>query len=134
MISDILSIVNFLSEEIDDASVLSALFKYDGARLKGDPKIVVDVMNVSNNTNIWFYKVRPIDNYVFVSVPVNPSLYVDYGKMNGEKGLSANTFRYVSNPLSSFTEGGATNVSVDFMVFGYRPEDLLSYTKRRSIR
>lgn len=128
MIGDILAVYNFLKEEVDDAVVLSALFSDEGKRIEGDEKINVRILPVSEDK--WFYEIEPIDGYELIPFPVNPAVHVDYGTAKDSKNPSTKFFRYVSTPLSMYG-GGEANVKVNFLVFGYKPSDLINKRKKQ---
>ena len=126
MISDALSLIEFLKKHWVEYSVKSALFNSDGSRVEGDSFIEIDRIPTTGNEKMWFYKVREKPEYEFVYMPVIPSLYVDYGQIHGTNNPDAKVFRFVGNPMSKFTSGGEPNVLASFIVVGYKPKDLLS--------
>lgn len=128
MIADILAVYNFIKDEVDNAVVLSALFSDEGTRIEGDESIKVKIHKVTDTQ--WFYEIEAIDDYVLIPFPVNPAVYVDYGMDNGSQNPSTKFFRYVSSPLSRYSGGGEPNVKVNFLVFGYKPADLLDKRKK----
>lgn len=124
MISDILTLYNFVNGELEKASVLNTLFNWKGERVKGNKEIEINIIPTKNRKDVWFYCVKPYKDFVFVPYPVNPSVHFDFGRINQEKNSDANYFRFVPNPMSIYG-GGESNVKVDFMVFGYIPNDLM---------
>lgn len=129
MISDVLAMVTFISNYTSQLAVRHALFDFNGNLISGDDVISVKKMAASNNPNVWFYKVNPIDGYVFIYLPIIPSVAVDFGTKEGSKNPSAEFFRFIDNPMKSITVGGAPNVEVNFMVYGYRAESFLQLKK-----
>ncbi|MBU0612971.1 hypothetical protein KKB10_03050 [Patescibacteria group bacterium] len=126
MISDALSLYEFLKKHWKKYSVISALFDADGERIEGDQKIFVTKQIVGGRNDQWFYRIKEIDEYTFIYMPVIPLVYADYGLEQGETNADARIFRFVGNPLSTVTSGGAKNVRVNFIVVGYKAKDLLN--------
>lgn len=129
MISDSLNLLEFVSKFLEERSTLKALFNWEGTRLEGTEKIVVNKWNIPTKENQWYYRIQAVDKYVFVPYPTNPSVYIDFGKYKEDNNPSADLFRFVSNPMSNFASGGLGNLKVDFLVFGYIPSDLLKIPK-----
>ena len=126
MISDAITLIEFLRKHWEQYSVISALFQWNGTRIEGDERIIVEKIPVEGREDTWFYKIREIEGYVFVHMPVIPgSVYIDNAKVKGEKNPDAKLFRYVGNIFSPVISGGNPNVKVDFIVVGYKPRDLL---------
>lgn len=126
MISDILALYNFVNKELESASVLKALFSWDGSKKSGSKEIEIKLHGNPSADKHWFYEVVPYKNFIFTPFPTNPSVNVDFGKAGNDKNPDSRYFRYVSTPLAKFTSGGEENVKVDFIVFGYIPEDLMN--------
>lgn len=126
MINDALAFIDFLKKHWTEYSIKSALFNSDGSRVEGDTFIEVERIPMDGNKEIWFYKVKEKPEYEFVYMPVIPSLYVDYGRIDGTANPDAKVFRFVGNPLAKFTSGGESNVLANFIIVGYKPKDLLS--------
>lgn len=131
MISDILALYNFLKDETTEASILSALFSATGDRIKGDEGIQVIKHAIPDSQDKWFFEVKPILDYVFVPYPVNPAVSLDFGTPNGKPNPDSRFFRFVSTPLSLYSSGGEPNVLVNFIVYGYSPEDLMTKGKKK---
>jgi hypothetical protein len=129
MISDILALWNFIDKELDHASVFSTLFDAEGRILEGSEIVKINLHKAQQNSIIWFYEVVPYKDFVFVPFPVNPALFLDYGLLNNSSNPDAKLFRFVSSPLSRYSAGGEPNVKVDFMIFGYKPSDLMNRKK-----
>lgn len=131
MFSDVISLYNFLDKKLANASILKAMFLWDGSRKSGNTEINIRVHGNPSTDHTWFYEVTPYNDFVFVPFPVNPSVNIDFGKANTENVPNANFFRYVSSPIAKYASGGEDNVKVNFVVFGYKPDDLLSHMGER---
>ncbi|MFA4937437.1 MAG: hypothetical protein WC575_04115 [Patescibacteria group bacterium] len=124
MISDVISLIDFLRKHYLEYKVKSALFSVDGIHIEGDETIQVEKVSTLDQ-RVWFYKVKEVDGYEFVYMPVIPSLYIDYGQLQGQSNPDSKIFRFVGNPMAKFTSGGEPNVVANFIIVGYRPKDLL---------
>lgn len=124
MISDVITLIDFLSKHKRDYQTKSALFSYDGTKINGDNLIEVQKIP-TNDVRIWFYKIKEVTNFEFIYMPVIPSLYIDYGQFEGDTNPNAKIFRFVGNPLAKFSSGGEPNVKANFIVVAYKPSDLL---------
>lgn len=131
MISDILSLYSFVNKELENASILKALFSWNGNRVSGSKEINIRLHGDPRTDRIWLYEVLSYKNFIFVSFPVNAGVYVDFGKLSTDMNPDSKYFRYVASPLSKFTQGGEENVKVDFVVFGYIPEDLITKMREK---
>lgn len=125
MISDILSLYDFLDKKLADASILKAFFSWEGTKKQGNEQIVLRLHGNPKVDKLWFYEVVPYKNFIFVPFPTNPSVNIDFGRAENDKNPDSKYFRYVSSPLAKVMSGGEENVKVDFMVFGYMPSDLM---------
>jgi len=132
MISDVLAVYKFLKDTIKDITIFEALFSYDGTLVEGNDVIKLRLHGAPGKDRVWFYEVLPIEDYIFVPFPVNPAVYVDYGKQEGRLNSNAKFFRYVASPMSKYAQDGEENVEVDFIVFGYKPSDLIKARKSKS--
>ena len=129
MISDALAVYNLLREIHGKAKILAALFDPDGSRLEGDDQISVEVHRESDDSDVWWYEIKPLDDYEFIRIPVNVSAVVEsLGQIEGKPGRDADYFRYVPVPDGRI-RGKLPSVRINFMVFGYRPKDLLSLAR-----
>lgn len=83
--------------------------------------------------NQWFYRVKPLEGWVFIPYPVIPTAYYDFGHLLGSPANNpdASIFRFVAHGMSTFQSGGAENLLVDFMIFGYKPADLIEKKELR---
>ena len=124
MIADALALYEFLQKNKDKYDTLSALFNIDGKRLEGSNMLSVEVKKTAHS-DVWFYKVKPIEDYVFVPMPVVPC-FTDYGQPVPHSNSDANLFRFIPHPVVRFESNYAPNLSVDFSVLGYKPKQLLS--------
>ncbi len=129
MISDILNLYYFIDKKLENASVLKALSSWDGTRKYGSKEINVHLSGNPLSDKIWFYDIMPYKNFIFIPFPVNPGVNVDFGKAQNEVSPDSKYFRYVASPLAKFASEGEENVKVDFVVFGYLVEDLLTKMK-----
>ena len=60
--------LNFI-RGLKDSSVISAMFRWDGTRLEGNDKIVVE-LHKQDPDSVWYYSVEDVPDYIFVRVPV----------------------------------------------------------------
>ncbi len=130
MIGDALALIEFLRKHYEEYQVFSALFDWQGKRIEGDEELTVEKIPDVGREDVWFYRVKGPKDYVFVHMPVVAGLYADYALgPKSSKNPDARLFRYVNTPLSS-VQGGASNAIVDFVVYGYRPKDLLKAKRK----
>ncbi len=140
-VSDAISMVTLIRQVYRNRRIISALFDWEGKRIEGNEKL--KVRKLGGFHNVWWYTVEPIDDYQFVRIPVNPGAVVEAIDYAG-KGTSplaeatdnpiSNNFRYVPVhwPQEAVTAWGfkyVPNAKVSFMVFAYRPSDLLAASK-----
>ncbi len=105
--------------------------------MEGDERLEVEVHYAYGKphagSGYWGYSVKPFDDYLFVRIPVNLGRVVEaVDKAEGQdliaqasKSTYSRYFRYVqANPLKEWV-----NVRVSFMVFAYKPSDVLSVSK-----
>lgn len=130
MISDALALINLLQSQWKKYSVISALFNFEGLRVEGDRNIQVDRINVTNSKDKWYFRIKDLDGYVFVYMPLIPTVFVDYGILSNNINPNAKVFRFVGNIFSPVISGGNPNVLVDFIVVGYKPKDLLNIKEK----
>ncbi|MGD0284522.1 MAG: hypothetical protein ABSB12_02930 [Candidatus Saccharimonadales bacterium] len=129
MLSDALALVDFLQKNKAKYTTLGALFDSSGQRIEGSQRIIIDkIPSSSSPDTIWFYKVRPVNGYVFTPIPVTVC-YIDYGLRQGSNNPDSETFRFVATPMSTFTSGGAQNLLISFTIIGYKPKQLLDRLK-----
>jgi len=129
MIADALALYDFLQKNKAKYTTLDALFDASGQRIEGSEKIIIAAIpSKSNPKSIWFYKVRPVKDYVFTPIPVTVC-YIDYALKDGTTNPDSEVFRFVANPMSTFTSGGMANLLVNFTVIGYKPKQLIDKLK-----
>jgi len=114
---------------IAGASVVAAYFRYDGTRVEGSDKVETEIHRAENNETEWWYLVKPLEDYVFVRVPVVESCAHELiGHVVGEPIPDAKYWRWVAPVLPGRLYGGeAVNLKVDFLVFGYKPKALIKH-------
>ena len=116
------------------ADVIGAYFKHDGTRIEGSKKLEIESHRSAANPAIWWYSVKPIENYAFVREPVTPSCALEIvGQVVGETLPDSRFWRWVAPVLPGRIYGGddPPNLKVDFMVFGYRPKALLKHFNQK---
>lgn len=139
-ISDAIALVQFVREIYSGykkPQIISALFDWEGKRIEGDSRLEVEVHyafgKLGPGADYWWYSIKAFQDYLFVRMPVNPGGVVEAVDKEeaqdkiviGAHSTDARYFRYVSaNPLREWV-----NVRVSFMVFAYKPSDLLSVRK-----
>ena len=115
---------------IGDATVRSALFNFQGTRLEGDPKIEIERHSPPNKPEIWWFSVKPVEDYVFIRFPLSESgLYELIGVIEGETNPDSRYWRYVAEPLKGRIYGGDTppNAKVGFIVIAYKPKTIIKH-------
>ncbi len=125
MISDAITLIDFLKKNWEQYQTISALFNWEGKRLDGDDKIVIQKIIIKDQKDKWFYKVKELEPYVFVYMPLIPTVHLDYGLLEGDTNPDAKIFRFVGNIFSSVISGGNSNIKTDFIIVGYKPKELL---------
>lgn len=135
MISDAIALYEILRKIKHRHEVLSALFSWDGTRLKGDARIVVRVRKGgAGEQDLWWYEVEPFEDYQFLRIPVNPgSVAESAGRDPRDPNSDTKYFRYVSGPSGAVQGHPLSNIRVSFMVFGYKPDDLLAISEEGNI-
>ncbi len=125
MISDAITMYEFVTKNLEDRAILTAYFKWDGTRISGNERITVE--KVDSEKGSWFYKINDVEDFVFLRIPTHMSAVIEIvGMIAGETAKDSNYFRYVGVPTGQIFGGVLPNVKVDFMVFGYKPNDLLN--------
>ncbi|HSW37610.1 MAG TPA: hypothetical protein VLG37_04565 [Candidatus Saccharimonadales bacterium] len=124
MISDALALIEFLQKNKAKYDTLSALFNAEGDKIEGSQELELEILQVKGTPEVWFYKVKPLPDYVFMTMPV-VSCYTDYGTELGRQNPTSDFFRFVANPLSNFTSKPVGNLKVNFSVIAYKPKQLL---------
>ena len=129
MIADAIALCDFIRRLYDAHTkrhIISALFDWEGNRLEGDDRLLVTRHEEPPHNLKWWYSIEPIDDYLFIRIPVNVSAVAEILGSDG-KHLSPDKFRYVSAAhVYKVLPQTLPNVKVGFMVFAYKPSDLLS--------
>lgn len=115
--------------DINDTSVISAHFRWDGTRLHGDERIKVVRQEAQNTNTVWWYYVEEIPEYTFIRAPVIESCgYELAGQLVGDDVPNALVWRWVAQEEQGvICNPGAPNLKVDFIVTGYRVEALIKH-------
>lgn len=114
-------------KSVAGTDVISAMFTSDGKRVYGTDHISIHVFPVS--TGVWFYRVNDVEGYSFVRMPVIESCAIELvGKLVGETNPDSRIWRWVAPTPPGVIVSGETgpNVTVDFIVVGYRPKALVA--------
>ena len=116
---------------IAGAQTISALFRYDGTRIHGSEKVVIDRLYDQQRSDLWWYSVRPVADYVFVRVPIAQSgIDERIGQIEGEQLPDTLYWRWVAKPKSGVIVDGREeppNVKTDFIVVGYKPKAVIEH-------
>ena len=120
---------------IAGAGVISAYFNWKGERIEGDSSVEVEVHPQRGKESVWWYSVKPVQDYVFDRMAVIQSGYdellgtvVDDEDPEVGKNPDSRYWRWVARPMTGVIVGGtATNAKIDFVVVGYKPKALLRY-------
>lgn len=114
---------------IADSGVIAAYFHHDGTRIHGSDKIQIDLHHDEKSDTVWWYSVKPIEDYAFVRVPVVESCAHELvGHVVGEPVPDARYWRWIAPVLPGRIYGGeAVNLKVEFLVFGYKPKALIKH-------
>jgi len=116
--------------DLGETDVISAHFNWEGTRISGDDKIVIDRQVVGGDGDVWFYIVEEIPGYTFVRAPVIDTVTVELpGKIVGEKNADARVWRWMATrqPGVIYDGKSAPNLKVDFIVIGYRTDALIKH-------
>jgi hypothetical protein len=111
------------------ADIISAYFKWDGTRLEGSERIVVDKQEDGSDPHSWWFSVREESDYVYVRYPVVESCAHELvGQVTGEANPDARYWRWVA-PMPQGVIAGSQrpNLAVNFIVVGYRPKALVEH-------
>ncbi len=124
----VLQAIEFI-QKIAGTGVISAYFRYDGTRVEGSEKIEIELSVSEKDKAVWWYSVKPVDDYVFVRIATIESCAHELvGTIVGEPMPDAKYWRWIAPVLPGRIYGGGgdpSNLKVDFMVFGYRPKALI---------
>jgi hypothetical protein len=137
-VSDAISMVTLIRQVYQNHRIISALFDWEGKRIEGSDKL--KVKRVPLFVNVWWYIVEPFDDYQFVRIPMNPGAVVeavDQRSMTMQDPADTPevaSFRYVpahwpEKPVMASGRTYLPNAKVGFMVFAYKPSDLLTVSK-----
>jgi len=126
--------LNFI-KSIAGSNVISGYFRHDGSRIEGSEKVEVLVHHNEENASVWWYQVKPFEDYAFRRIPVVDSgvhelLGVVVGEENPEENPDANYWRWIATTRPGVIVGGqedAPNAKVDFVVVGYRPKAIIEH-------
>ena len=117
---------------LKNGKVISALFDANGTRKYGNKKVIVEKINTGSDV-VWWYKVKEINDYVFVRFPVIDSVVEEIaGQENGESNPGTIYWRWVSKARSGTIVDGSSdpvNITVDFIIVGYQPKALIDHFK-----
>ncbi len=130
MISDAIAMYDLIRRIYGEHKIIAALFDWKGERLEGDERLKVYFNEVGKGGDLWFYEIEPFEDYQFVRIPVNVGGVIEsLGTSEGEKNPQGKLFRYI--PVFDGIIKGVIipNVKVNFMVFAYKPSDLLATGK-----
>lgn len=127
MIGDAIALYELIRKIYGESKIISALFDVNGKRIEGDERLNVSLQQLKNNVRVWWYEIQPFEDYQFIRIPVNASAVIEsLGTPENSKILDADFFRYIPVPDGRIYGGEIGNVKVKFMVFAYKPSDLLS--------
>lgn len=127
------SIVQFLDfiKNIAGSDVISGYFKFDGTKVEGSDKIVIELHPVEECKEVFWLSVRSFEDYAFVRIPINESCVHELiGTEGGEKLPNPRYWRWVAKPRPNVIVGGnytPPNVKMDFIVIGYRPKAIIKH-------
>ena len=127
MIGDAIALYDLIRRIYQDRTIISALFNWQGERTEGDKRLEVQLHRSEDNENVWWYSIQAFEEYQFIRIPVNAGGVIEsLGTPSQEGNPDADYFRYVPVPDGHIFGGTISNVRVSFMVFAYKPSDLLS--------
>src|SRR6266571_414009 len=136
MISDAIALLDLVRKiygTYQDKKILSAVFGWDARRLEGDERIKVNFHDAGKNEGggtLWIYSIEPFEDYLFIRIPVHAGgVQEALGSLKGETNADARYFRYIALPDGRLFGGSLPNVKVSFLVYAYKPSDLLSLGK-----
>jgi hypothetical protein len=112
------------------ADVVSGYFSHDGTRLVGSELIEIEREwpDKEKASNVFFFRVGPIADYVFLRYPVVESCAHELvGTGSVEDQPTAEYWRWIAPVLPGRIYGGGDppNLKVPFLVFGYKPKALI---------
>lgn len=132
MISEAIAMVSLIRSiyrERKEQKYVGALFNWRGERISGEPEINLDVFLGDSDDRIWWFQPREFEDYQYIRMPVNAgAVYEVLRRTRDELNPRVDVFRYIpSVPPGVFHSNAyeVPNANANFMVFAYRPEDLL---------
>ena len=128
MISDAIALYDLIRKVKHRHEVVSALFSWEGSKIKGDPRIAVSVHKGGpGEEDLWWYQIEPLEDYRFLRIPVHPGSIVESAcREPNQPNSDTRSFRYVSGPSGAVQGHPLSNIRVSFMVFGNKPDDFLA--------
>ena len=118
-------------KSIAGSNVISGYFKYDGTKVEGSDKIVIEVHSDEKCKEVFWLSVQALDDYAFVRMPINESCVHELiGIVDGKKLPNPRYWRWVAKPRPNVIVGGnytPPNVKMDFIVIGYRPKAIIKH-------
>ena len=116
---------------IAGSKVISGYFRHDGTRIEGSEKVEILVHPSEKNPSVWWYQVKPVEDYAFMRIPVVDSgVHELLGLVAGEPNPDADYWRWIVTTSPGVIVDGRTdapNVKVDFVVVGYRPRAVIKH-------
>lgn len=126
---DLFQFITFL-KGIVGADIISGYFKFDGTLIHGSKKIKVE-LNKTGRSDVFWFNVAALDDYVFVRFPINSSGVEELiGKVVGEQLPDPIYWRWVTKAQSGTIVGGnynPPNTKIDFVVVGYKPKAVIKH-------
>lgn len=128
IVKDLWQFLSF-ARDVAGADVISAYFKWDGTRLEGSERIIVEKHEDESDPNSWWFSVQDESEYVYVRYPVVQSCaYELVGQVPGGAHPDARYWRWVPPvPPGAIAGPNRQNLAVNFIVVGYRPKALVQY-------
>lgn len=116
-------------KKITDSNVISAYFKWDGTLIEGDKKIEIIKQNDPTLMDIWWFKVKDLEDYAFVRIPVVASCLQEIPGQHVGENHDANIWRWIPfiEERAVLGVNHAGNIKVNFVVVGYRPKALVKH-------
>lgn len=116
---------------IAGSNIISGYFRHDGTRIEGTKKVEILIHPSEENPSVWWYQVKPLEDYAFMRVPVVGSgVHELLGLVKGEDNPDADYWRWIATTRPGVIVGGqkdTPNAKVDFVVIGYRPKAIVKH-------